>query len=388
MFTRNFSLILIGNVVLSAAMPMLIVLGALAGAQLAPQMWLTTGPPSAQMIAGILIASPISLFMGRHGRKAGFLVGAAVLTLGGLLGAASLHLQSFAMLCFSHFVLGAAMTCVNYFRFAAAESVSEPYRPQAISLTLASGLIAALVGPEIFAHSKDAIETSPLAGAYLAMAILGIVGVVPLLGLKLPPLTVRSSISSGSVLRVLQTHPQLFVPIGIAALSQAIMVLLMTPTPLAMVNVGFMEEQAADVIRWHVVAMFAPGFFSGYLIKQFGDRPIAIAGLGLLLISAIIALLGLNAGNFYVSLVLLGVGWNFGFVSGTHMLQASLNKQNQAQVQGANDTLLAVSSSLASLLSGALYSGLGWIGLAAITAPVVALMSVLLFRAEQKATAL
>ena len=388
MFTRNFALILFGNVILGAAMPMLIVLGALSGAQLAPYAWLTTAPPSAQTIAGILVASPISLFMGRHGRRAGFLLGAFALTIGALLGVASLQIQSFSMLCISHFVLGGAMTCVNYFRFAAAEAVNESHRPQAISLTLASGLIAALVGPEIFSFSKDTIHTSPLAGAYLAMAMLGVAGLFPVLGLKLPPSQAKTSTSGGNALRILRAHPTLFVPIGIAALSQAIMILLMTPTPIAMVNVGFLEEHAADVIRWHVVAMFAPGFFSGHLINRFGDRLIAIAGLGLLLASAVVALLGLNVGNFYGSLVLLGIGWNFGFVSGTHMLQASLNKQNQAQIQGVNDTLLAVASSLASLLSGILYSGFGWIGLAVVTVPVLALMSTLLFRLERKATTL
>lgn len=176
MLNRNFALILTGNIVLGSAMPMLIILGGLSGAWIAPQTWLATAPPSAQMLAGIVVASPISLFMGRYGRRAGFLVGAAALVLGAGLATVSLITYSFVLLCIAHVILGGALICINYFRFAAAEAVDEKHRAQAISLTLASGLIAALVGPELFSLTKDTLSPTPLAGAYAAMAGLGILG--------------------------------------------------------------------------------------------------------------------------------------------------------------------------------------------------------------------
>ncbi|WP_298390562.1 MFS transporter [Ruegeria sp.] len=385
MLNRNFTLILLGNVILGSAMPMLIILGGLAGAWLAPQSWLATAPPSAQMIAGIAVASPISLFMGRFGRRAGFLLGAAALISGAILAVLALHVQNFVLLCLAHVALGAALICVNYFRFAASEAVAEEHRPQAISFTLASGLVAALIGPELFTWSKDALAPTPLAGAYAAMAVLGILGAVPVLCLKMQNTrTTQAQQNSISIREILARNPRIAVAIGVAALSQAMMVLLMTPTPLAMIGCGFMDDQAADVIRWHVVAMFAPGFFTGSLIKRFGAGRIAAIGIALLLISALVAVSGLELLNFYTALILLGVGWNFGFVSGTHMLQSVLNDQERPLIQGANDTILSISSSAASLLSGALYAGIGWIGLAGLSGPVLLIISFVLFRTNNR----
>ena len=385
MLNRNFTLILLGNVILGSAMPMLIILGGLAGAWLAPQSWLATAPPSAQMIAGIAVASPISLFMGRFGRRAGFLLGAVALTFGAILVVLALYIQSFVLLCLAHVALGAALICVNYFRFAASEAVAEEHRPQAISFTLASGLIAALIGPELFSWSKDALAPTPLAGAYAAMSVLGILGAVPVLCLKMQKTqTTRTQQDSISVREILARNPRIAVAIGVAALSQAMMVLLMTPTPLAMIGCGFMDDQAADVIRWHVVAMFAPGFFTGSLIKRFGPERIAAIGIALLLFSALVAVARLELLNFYVALIVLGVGWNFGFVSGTHMLQSTLSDQERPLIQGANDTILAISSSTASLLSGALYAGIGWVGLAGLAGPALLIISLVLFRINNR----
>ncbi|WP_425075071.1 MFS transporter [Sagittula sp. S175] len=308
MLTRNFILILLGNIILGSAMPMLIILGGLAGAWLAPQSWLATAPPSAQMISGILVAAPISLFMGRFGRRVGFLLGAAMLCVGGLLGALALVVQSFPLLCVAHVILGGALICVNYFRFAASDAVSLDFRPQAISLTLASGLIAALIGPELFSLSKDALSPTPMAGAYGAMAALGLIGSLPVLGLSMGAHSAtRPSRKTMPLREVLSANPRITAAIGIAALSQAMMVFLMVPTPLAMIGCGFADDQAADVIRWHVVAMFAPGFFTGSLIKRFGAGRIAAMGIALLVFSALVAWSGLTILNFTARSCYLGL---------------------------------------------------------------------------------
>ncbi len=379
MFTRNFLLILLANIVLGSAMPMLIILGGLAGGWLAPREWLATAPPSMQMLAGIIVATPVSLFMGRFGRRAGFLLGASFLVFGGGLAALALLLQSFILLCLAHMALGAALISVNYFRFAASEAVPEEHRAQAISFTLASGLVAALLGPQLFTEARDLMAPTPLAGAYLAIAALGVLGVVPVLWIRMPaPSTNSARRRAGDAVRILRGNPGAVTAIGLAALSQAMMVLLMTPTPLAIIDCGFGQDQAADVIRWHVMAMFAPGFVTGSLIRRFGGNRIAMIGLFLLFASAVTAWSGIDLFDFYGALILLGFGWNFGFIGGTHLLQAVLTDEERPLVQGVNDTLLAVSSSSASLLSGALFAGIGWTGLAAVAAPVLALLAVML----------
>lgn len=389
MINRNFLLILLGNVILGSALPMLIILGVLAGDWLAPQSWLATAPPSVSMLAGIAVASPISLFMGRFGRRAGFLLGAASLTLGASLAVLALQAQSFLLLNVAHAFLGSALVCVNFFRFAAAEAVPEAKRPQAISFTLASGLVAALIGPELFSWSTDALAPIPLAGAYAAIALLGLAGALPVLGLAKmeveQPVQRRAQLAT--IRHIIVSNPKILVAIGIAALSQFIMVLLMTPTPLAMIGCGFVETQAADVIRWHVVAMFAPGFFTGWFIKRFGADWIAATGLFLILISAVIAWSGLELLNFYTALILLGVGWNFGFISGTYMLQSAVRSDDAPAMQGANDTILAIASGSASILSGVLFVGIGWVGLVVASIPVAVLLGIVLLRTNRRATA-
>ncbi len=386
MLNRNFLLLLSGNVILGSAMPMLIILGGLGGAWLAPTPWLATAPPSVQMLAGILVAAPISGFMGRFGRRAGFLLGAGALICGAGLAVLALLTHSFVLLCLAHMLLGAALICVNYFRFAAAETVAEPQRPQAISLTLASGLVAALVGPQLFAWSSDALAPMPLAGAYAAMMGLGVLGAVPVMGLRIPINRPDSAAAqTGSLRALLAGNPRLIAAIGLAALTQMMMVLLMTPTPLAMIGCGFADTQAADVIRWHVVAMFAPGFFTGRLITRFGAGRVAGTGIALLVLSALVAWSGLGLDRFYGALVLLGVGWNFGFVSATHLLQSAAQVQDRARIQGVNDTVLALSSTVASLMSGVAYAGLGWLGLAALSVPVLLLGAGALLRLQARA---
>ncbi|MEL7100669.1 MAG: MFS transporter [Pseudomonadota bacterium] len=388
MLTRNFLLILAGNVILGAALPMLIILGVLAGGWLAPATWLATAPPSVSMIAGIAVAAPLSLFMGRYGRRAGFLLGAGALIVGAGLGVLALYVGSFALLCLAHAFLGSALVCVNFFRFAAAEAVAEGRQAQAISLTLASGLVAALVGPEIFRWTKDALAPIPLAGAYAAIAGLGLAGALPVLGLTAMRVAQTNVAVPRLPLRaVLTDQPRIAVAIGVAALSQAVMVLLMTPTPLAMIGCGFVEDQAADVIRWHVVAMFAPGFFTGALITRLGAERIAATGFVLILLSAGLAIAGLELMNFYAALILLGIGWNFGFIAGTAMLQAAAGPEDAARLQGANDTVLAIAGSGASLLSGALYAGMGWTGLVGLSIPAALLCGAFLLSIGRRAAA-
>ncbi|MFK7765452.1 MAG: MFS transporter [Roseobacter sp.] len=371
----SFVALVCANTILGAAMPMLIILGGLAGLMLAPSPTLVTFPPSIQMLAGLLATGPFAWLMGRYGRKVGFFAGGGCAILGGILCAFALTLSSFALLCLGHMALGAALACYQYFRFAAAEVVSDEWQPIAISLMLTSGLVAAFAGPQLFIMTKDLSVSAPLAGAYIAISALSLVGVLPLLfvrtGGTAPSVPGKRSVHASKYASILKRPVLAAIVIG--TVSQAVMVLLMSPTPLAMIGCGFTEEAAGDVIRWHVVAMFAPSFATGFLIKRYGMMPIAVSGLVLLALSAAIAASGLTEAHFYISLILLGVGWNFGIIGATNMLTTVIQPEDRAFVQGANNTIIALVSTVCAFGSGAIVTGLSWTVLSLSALPVLVL---------------
>lgn len=388
----NFALLLGANAILGSAMPMMIILGALAGLMLAPTPGLATLPASVSTLAGLVAAAPFSLFMGRHGRRAGFGVGAIVAALGGAAGMAGVLQASFTLLLVGHFALGAALACFQFFRFAAAEVVPDRWKPVAISLMLTSGLVAAFAGPEVFARTKDALAPIPFAGAYGAIIALCVIGVLPLVFLRgMAPVTPRDETIVAPTVRVAAVlrRPSVAVAIAAAAVSQGVMVLLMVPTPIAMVGCGYTDASAGNVVRWHVVAMFAPSFVTGFLIKRFGAIAIVMSGLALLATSALIAASGVTLPHFYIALIVLGIGWNFGFVGATSLLADALAPQERAAVQGINDTAIALAASICALASGALVAGAGWTVLALGALPLVGVMAIVLLwvaRAPRVAT--
>ena len=386
MFNRNFSLILCGNILLGAAMPMLIILGALAGGYLAPVQWMATLPPTVQLIVGVAVATPISLFMGKYGRRAGFMLAACLTIAGGALGAYAMIHQSFSLLCISHIILGAGLICVNYFRFAAADVVDDQHKAQAMSVAIASGLVAALVGPQLFSGLKDLLAPIPFAGAYIGIVALGTLGIIPVAALRIPHDITKPTRLNRNKIAILRENPRVVTAIAVAAFAHAIMIFLMIPTPLAMVGCGLGEDQAADVIRWHVVAMFAPGLITGKLIQKYGSTQIAISGLILLLIAAMIPLTGKTPFQFYAALIALGVGWNFGFVGGTYMLQTALRPEERPLIQGINDMILAICAALASLASGVIFAVHGWAILATVAVGLVGFGIVALATRQHRAT--
>ncbi|MEM1078873.1 MAG: MFS transporter [Pseudomonadota bacterium] len=366
--------LLAANTILGAALPMLIILGGLAGMLLAPTPALATLPPSIQIFAGFLVTGPFSLLMGRRGRRVGFAVGGLSAMIGGGLGVLALLWSSFALLCLAHAFTGAALACYLYFRFAAAEVVPAEWQPVAISLMLTSGLVAAVIGPEVFVWTKDVFAPVPFAGAYAAIVLITALGLVPLALVDIPrpghrdkhPRFDRAAL--GAILR----RRTVLTAVLVGAVSQGIMVLLMAPTPLAMTGHGHSEVLASDVVRWHVVAMFAPSFFTGFLIKRLGTVPIISTGLGLLIGSALLAASGVSLHHFYAALIVLGMGWNFAFIGATDMLAGAVAPAERAAVQGANDTLIALASTICVFLSGAIVTGLGWAVLALSALPVLA----------------
>lgn len=366
---RDFAGLLLANTILGAAFPVQLILGGLAGLMLAPSPALATLPSSVQTLAGMVAAAPFSLLMGRFGRRAGFTLGGLMTLAGAILATQALMSQNFVLLCAAHFLMGAGWASFQYFRFAAGEVVEPNWRPVAISLMLSSLLIAALVGPQLFIVAKDVLAPIPFAGAYAATGLIAVLGLAPLAMVRMsrPKRGLTDQPAKRFASLAALRRPAIRQAIGIAAVSQGVMVFLMIPTPIAMVGCGFSETTASDVVRWHIVAMFAPSFFTGFLIRRFGAQTIATVGLVIIGAAAAAAALGLSAMHFYGSLIILGFGWNFGFIGGTAMLDAAVSENEKAAVQGANDTIIALISTICAFAAGFVVSSTGWAVLAMIS---------------------
>jgi cyanate permease len=267
---------------------------------------------------------------------------------------------------FETLLAGAAFTGVyqsfqGFFRFAAADTASVGFKPKAISWVLAGGLVSAFIGPETVHLSANFFSPVPYAGAYAAVVVINLVGALGLLLLRIPvpPRPVKGSKSGRSLVEIFR-QPRVFVAVLCAMVSYALMSLVMTSTPLAMISNGFTTGHAADVVRLHVIAMFAPSFVTGSLIARFGHGNVIAAGLILLAACGAIAVAGVELANFYWALIALGVGWNFGFIGATSLLATAHTGEELAKVQGLNDFLVFGLVALASFSSGALLNGFGW----------------------------
>lgn len=352
--------LLCANIILTSAMPMLIILGGLAGLALAPSPVLVTLPASVQALAGLIAAGPVSFMMGRLGRRFGFMAGASMAVAGGGMGAAALAGGSFWLLCLAHAALGVALASYQFFRFAAVEVVPPARQPLAISLMMTSGLVAALAGPQVIIWTNEALS-SPLAGGYVAIAALSLLGLLPLT--RAPSLP--SSSARGRSFALLR-QPMVMKAVGLGAVSQGVMILLMAPTTVAMSLCGFASATSSDVIRWHVIAMFAPSLLTGFAIRRFGTAMVLRAGLVLMAGSACVAMSGITAAHFYFALILLGLGWNFGFIGATTRLAELVPPEGRAMAQGANETVIALAGAVCAAVSGALVTGPGWSVLAVV----------------------
>lgn len=360
---RALPLLVWAQAILGAQMTVHFILGGLAGSLLAENKALATLPISMIVLGAMVSAPAMAWLMARHGRRAGFLTGAAAGAAGGALSAEAVVAGSFHMLLAGALVTGIYMSAHNFYRFAAADTASRDFRPKAISWVLAGGLVAAVLGPQLVVWFKDAMAPVPYAGAYRAMVWLNLAGALPLLLLDIPKPSRGPRRPDGPAARTwreILAQRRVVVAMLCAMVSYALMNLVMTSTPLAMIGCGFETDDAAGVVRAHVLAMFAPSFVTGHLIARFRSPRIIATGLAILLAGAMVALSGIQLHHFTVALVLIGIGWNFGFIGATTMLAGAHRPEEQARVQGLNDFLVMGMVTLASLSSGALMAGLGW----------------------------
>jgi predicted MFS family arabinose efflux permease len=370
---RNVAVLVAAQAVLGAQMPVLFILGGLAGQLLASNKALATLPISMIVLTSMFAAPALSLLMGRLGRRPGFLIGALCGAVGGGLAAYALVIGSFPLLVGAAAFNGVYMAAQGFYRFAAADAASAGFRPKAISYVLAGGLLSAIIGPELTKLTRDALAPVPFAGAYVAVAGLNLVGALLFFLLDAPrPEPPAPGAARGRPLGEIVAQPRVAVAIICAMVSYALMNLVMTSTPLAIVGCGFGPDHAAGVVQAHVLAMFAPSFFTGALIARFGAERIVGAGLALLAGGGAVALSGVELSQFYGALILLGLGWNFGFIGATTMLTAAHRPEERAKVQGLNDFLVFGLVAAASFSSGALMDGLGWEAVNLAMAPFLA----------------
>lgn len=379
---RNVAVLVAAQAFLGSQMPMIFVIGGLAGQQITPFVCLATLPISLIVFGSMTTAPWLSPLMQKRGRKTGFYIGALGGAAGALIGAYALSIGSFWLFLVGSYMTGIYMSAQGFYRFAAADGASDDYRPKAISYVMAGGLAAAIIGPQLatfLADNSGVANHERYIPVYLAVAALNVIGMLILSLLDLPRVSdAEMKDAPMRSRRDLLRSPKILVAVICATVSYALMNLVMTSTPLAVVGCGFSEISAGHVVTGHVLAMFAPSFFTGHLIARFGVE--RIMGLGIIILAGAgaVALQGVELGNFFVALILLGLGWNFGFIGATTLLTSSHAPQERGRMQGMNDLIVFGGVTLASLASGGLMNCAGGDPVSGWTAVNVAMVPFLL----------
>ncbi|MEO0976035.1 MAG: MFS transporter [Pseudomonadota bacterium] len=387
---RNAVLLALAQALGGASASIVIATGPLVGYMMLDQdKSLATLPVSAMVLGTAFGTIPAGMIMRRFGRRAGF-TGAAILgILSGLLASFAVFRDQFLLFSLACSLGGFAGAFVQQYRFAAADTASDAFKPKAISWVLAGGVLAGVVGPQTVIATKDMFAPIMFAGTYLAQAGLALMSLFLLVFIRIPKPPVQNRKQGGGrPLRTIMAQPRFIVAAACGICSYALMSLVMTATPLAMIACGLTETDAALGIQWHVLAMFGPSFFTGSLIARFGKERIVSIGLSLLAGCSIVALMGIELAHFWTALVLLGLGWNFGFIGATAMLTDTYRPEERNMVQAVNDFLVFGFVAAASFSSGALLNAFGWGTVNVLVFPFVVLcigLLVWLVQAERKA---
>ena len=357
--------------------PIAIGSGGLAGASLLPPdaLSLATAPVTAFVIGSAIAAIPAALLMRQVGRRAGFIVGALVGSLGAGLASLALSLGLFWFFAGGMMVLGGAAAFLQQYRFAAADASEPAFKDRAISWVMAAGIVSGIVGPQIAIHARALSPDTPYAAPFLVLAVLFLVTIPLLSRLRVPkPRVPLEGQPTGRPLKVIVGQPRFLLAMLISIFAYAMMSLVMTAAPLAMVQLcGHSVADAQIGMIFHVLAMFAPSFFTGHLITRFGRSAIAAAGFVLLAAAAGVSLTGTSVGQFWLMLTLLGVGWNFGFIAGTAMITDLYRPEEAAKAQAFSEFVLFAIIALVTFASGGLIAAVGWVAINAMVFPLVVL---------------
>jgi MFS family permease len=343
----------------AAGPPIIVSLGGIIGQTLAPYRALSTLPVSLYTIGIAVGTIPVALLMRRFGRRPVYLAGCILGMAAGLLAAYGVASAFFLLFCLGSFLAGLNGACVQSYRFAAIDAAPAGGKARALSSVMVGGLVASVIGPQTVIWTRDAIPGIPFAASFLAQSVLSLLAFTVLLRLDAPPIRDAHETAPRPVGQILRT-PGFALAVAAGLISYAVMSFVMTAAPIAMVGCGHTIGQAALGIQWHVLAMYSPSFVTGRLIDRFGQRRITLCGMGLLAVGAVTALSGTGLANFWGTLVLLGLGWNFGFLGASSMVAGCARPEERAHIQGLNDFLIFGSTAMASLFSGGLVQASGW----------------------------
>jgi MFS family permease len=352
------------------------------GASLAGKEYATV--PVSTYVLGMWIGTlPVGMLAKKFGRIAAFEVGALCGAIAGLLCCLAVLHASFALLCAGTLFGGFYAAVHQSYRFAAADTASDAFKPKAISFVMAGGMFSAFVGPQLVIFTKDLWQPYLFAASYLAQAGVAVLSGLVLLATRIPrpPQTARR-MGDGRPLVEIFRQPRLIVAVVCGVASYSVMNLVMTSAPVAMLDCNHTVTDATLGLQWHVVGMFAPSFFTGALIARFGTDRVAGVGLAIIAIGALIALSGISIWHFWTTLILLGVGWNFAFVGATALVTQCHRPNERNKVQAVNDFLVFGSMAIGSFSSGKLLASYGWDTVAGVVLPAVAIAGVLLLAAN------
>ncbi len=392
---KNAFILSIAQAILGSQMPIYIILGGLVGQSLSKNICFSTLPISLLIIGSMTSAPILSKLMQDHGRRIGLTLGNIGGLIGSLISLVAIYNQSFSFFMLGSFICGIYMSSQGFYRFAAADTCEQKFKARAISFVLTGGLIAAVLGPSIVKISLTIDNPVPFFYPYMAIVFLNLIGPALFMFLDIPKTEepessvnkfdiVNNETSNRSLFQMLE-NPIIVISILCAMVTYGLMNLVMTATPMAIVGCGFTAGDAASVVSAHALAMYLPSFFTGRLIEKIGEKKVILFGMLLLILSVIIALINNSLSNFYLSLILVGLGWNFGFIGSTSLLTKHHSFVEKGKIQGLNDFCIFGFVAFASLTSGFLMNcsssspELGWqlINLAATPFIALAIFSVL-----------
>ncbi|UPR59841.1 MFS transporter [Vibrio sp. ED004] len=375
---RNVWLLSLCQALLMTGNILLISVIGLIGKQIAPSVSMITLPVALQFLGLMAATIPASLISGKLGRKRGFSIGNVVGITGASFATYALSQQHFYLFCFATFLLGIGIGFGTLYRFAAIEVCDENARHRAISISMAGGVLAAVLGPNLAIMSQQWSQDGLYIGAFASLIGLNILALLILQTIQFPKVSFNSQAPKSDPLSVIVKAPNFIGAVFAAMVAYAVMNILMTATPLAMIGCGFDFTKAAGVIEWHVLGMFVPAFFTGSLIEKFGSRMMILAGGVLFVVCIAINIHGESIWHFRAALVVLGVGWNFMFIAATGLFSQSYQSQNKAKAQAFNEFVVFGCVTITAMLSGWLESTAGWQNLNIYVLPFV-LAVILLF---------
>lgn len=369
---------------LGGANPALVVaLGGIVGQQLVTNPEYATIPVSLFNLGMALGILPAAFFMRKIGRRNAYFIGSLLGVLGGLTAYSGISLKSFVIFCLGTILAGFYSSYVQNYRFAAADSVAPEWRPKAISWVMLGGLVAAVLATQLIMFTQDLIPNTPFAATFLAQAALAALA-IPLITLvrgdaihQAPPKE-KGAAAAGRPLKQIIKNPRFIVALFTGMVSYSLMSFMMTAAPLAMIDIGHSVRDSTLGIQWHILAMFGPSFFTSMLIKRFGKITITLTGILLIGTAGLTALAGLSVMHFWLSLILLGVGWNFSFIGATTLVTDCYQPEETSRVQAFNDFFVFGSVAISSFSSGKMLALYGWHGLNLLTFPIVATVSLAL----------